>query len=187
MMNPDEIILKILEEFKTMERNEPDKIEQSTSQWTSSILTALCRIGKEQEQFNYSVHASTNFVDKQYKHGGEWLYDVIWCEYEGDFLKSVPLAAECEWKNRGHIKDDFEKLIQSRAAVRVFVFNGGYSENGAEVLANKLCDWVGAFEGRQKGDTYLLVGYESDKKSWWFRYFNILVDDPSRQPVLIKL
>lgn len=184
MMNPGEIIPKILEQFKMMELNEPDKIEQSTSQWTSSILTALCRIGKD---LGYSVHASTNFVDKQYKNGGEWLYDVIWCEYKEKKLKSVPLAAECEWKNHGHIKDDFEKLLQARAAVRVFVYNGGYSENGAEVLANEIRDWVGAFEGTQQGDTYLLVGYESDKKSWWFRYYSILVDDPGRQTVLKRL
>ena len=181
-MNPEKIIQALLEEFKTMELNEPGKIEQPTSQWTSSILTALCRIGKE--QFGYSVHASTNFVDKQYKHGGEWLYDVIWCEYKEEKLKSVPVVGECEWGDVPQIKDDFEKLIQARAAVRVFVFNGGYSENGAEVIANEIRDWVGAFEGTQQGDTYLLVGYESDRKSWWFRYYSILVGDPSRKPVL---
>ena len=185
MMEPDKVIQVLLEEFKAMESDEPSKFDQSTSRWTSTVLTLLCRIGKD--QFDYLVYASSNFVDKEYKSGGEWLYDVTWCEYEGDFLKSAPLVAECEWGNLGNIKDDFEKLILARAAVRVFVFDGGYCENGAEALANKFCDWVGAFEGSQKGDTYLLVGYERDEKIWCFRYFNILVDDPGQQPMLQRL
>ena len=176
-MNPDEIILAVLEEFRTLEQTD-------VSQWTSAVLTSLCSLGKKNK---YHVYADSRFVDEQYRHGGEWLYDTIWCDYEGDFLKSVPLAAECEWGAFGNIKDDFEKLIQARAAVRVFVFDGGYCENGAEALANKLCDWVGAFEGRQKGDTYLLAGYEKDESAWWFRYFKILVDDPGQQPVLERL
>ena len=184
MMNPDEIIQKILGEFKTMELDEPDKMDQLTSQWTSTVLTALCRIG---HQCGYSVWASSNFVDKQYKNGGEWLYDVTWCEYEKDFLKSVPVVAECEWGNLAQIKDDFEKLILARSAIRVFVFDGGYCKKGAEALANKFCDWVGAFEGGRKGDTYLLVGYERDEKSWCFRYFNITVNEPGQQPTLKRL
>ena len=185
MMNPDKIIQALLKEFKTLERDDPKELDQSTSQWTRAVLTLLCRIG--QDQFDYLVYASSNFVDKEHKDGGEWLYDVTWCKYEDDFLKSVPVVAECEWGDVPQIKDDFEKLILARAAVRVFVFDGGYCKNGAEALANKVCDWVGAFEGSQKGDTYLLVGYERDEKSWCFRYFNILVNDPGQQPVLKRL
>ena len=183
-MNPDKIIQALLEKFKTMVRDEPSKMDQHTSQWTSSVLTALCSAGR---QLGYSVWASSNFVDKQDKDGGEWLYDVTWCEYENNFLKSVPVVAECEWGALGYIKDDFEKLILARAAVRVLVFEGKYCKNGAEALANKFCDWVGAFEGSQKGDTYLLVGYEEDEKNWCFQYFKIPVNDPDQQPVLERL
>ena len=158
------------------------------TQWTSAVLTPLCRIGQKPTlEFDCSVYASSNFVDEQDKDGGEWLYDVTWCKYENNFLTSVPVVAECEWGNLGDIKDDFEKLILARAAVRVIVFDGIYCKNGAEALANKFCDWVGAFEGSQKGDTYLLVGYEEDEKNWCFRYFNILVNDPGQQPVLTRL
>ena len=183
MMNPDEIIKALLEEFKNLE--ETDTSGWNQTQWTSAVLTLLCRIGKE--QFDCLVYASSNFVDKQNKCGGEWLYDVTWCKYENDFMKSVPLVAECEWGNLAQIKDDFEKLILARAAVRVFVFDGMYCKNGAEALANKFCDWVGAFEGSQEGDTSLLAGYEREGNTWCFRYFNILVNDPGQQPILTRL
>ena len=78
-------------------------------------------------------------------------------------LKSAPIVAECEWGTLGAVKDDFEKLLLARATVRVMVFNGMYREIGTEAFANKICGWVGAFEGNQKGDTYLLVGYEEMK------------------------
>ena len=182
-MNPEDIIQALLKKFKKLEVS--DTSEWNQTQWTSAVLTPLCRIG--QKEFDCSVYASSNFVDKEHKDGGEWLYDVTWCKYEDDFLKSVPVVAECEWGDVPQIKDDFEKLILARAAVRVFVFDGGYCKNGAEALANRFCDWVGAFEGSQKGDTYLLVGYERDEKSWRFRYFNILVNDPGQQPVLTRL
>ena len=137
-------------------------MDQSTSQWTKAVPTPLCSMGRQNK---YYVYASSNFVDKQNKDGGEWLYDVTWCKYENKLLKLVPVVAECEWGDLPQIRDDFEKLILARAAVRVFVFDGMYCKNGAEALANKFCDWVGAFEGSQKGDTYLLVGYEEDEKT----------------------
>ena len=183
MMNPDETIQALLEEFKKLEHI--DTSQWGLKPWTSAVLTPICRIGKE--QFNCSVYARSNFVDEQYRSDGEWLYDVTWYEYEGNFLKSVPLAAECEWGNLSDIKDDFEKLIQARAAVRVFVFDGRRCRNGAEALANKFCDWVGAFEGSRKGDMYLLVAYEEVKTPWNFRYFNILVNDSGQQSTLIRL
>ena len=182
MMNPDDIVQALLEEFKNLE--DTDTSGWNQTQWTSAVLTPLCSMG---QQNKYYVYASSNFVDEQDKDGGEWLYDVTWCKYENNFLKSVPLVAECEWGNLGDIKDDFEKLLLARAAVRVMIFDGRYCKNGAEALANKLCDWVGAFEGSRKGDTYLLVGYERHEETWCFRYFNILVDNPGQQPMLQRL
>ena len=181
MINPDKIIQEILQRFKTLERADISKWNKT--QRTSKVLTALCKIGKE----HCSVFASRHFVDEQHRNGGEWLYDITWCEYKNKLLQSVPLVAECEWGTLGAIKDDFDKLILARAAVRVMVYDGGYSKDGAEGIANDLCRRVGAFEGNRPGDTYLLAGYDKDESSSWFRYFKILVDDPGQQPVLERL
>ena len=182
-MNTDKIIQALLKEFKNLERTDTSSWE--TDQWNHAVLTPLCSLGRQNKCY---VYASSKVVDEQNKDGGEWLYDVTWCEYdENDFLTSVPVVAECEWRNLGDIKDDFEKLLLARAAVRVMVFDGRYCKNGAEALANKFCDWVGAFEGSQKGDTYLLVAYEEVITPWNFRYFNITVNDPGQQPTLKRL
>ena len=72
---------------------------------------------------------------------GEWSYDLCWVE-EHDGLteslpltKSLPLALECEWDNestnnswriekyRPEIEFDFEKLLRSRASLRVMIFD----------------------------------------------------------------
>ena len=183
MINPDKIIQEILQQFKTLKPADTNKWNKT--QRTRKVLTALCKIGKE--TFHCSVYASRHFVHEQYRNGGEWLYDITWCEYKNSLLKSVPLVAECEWGTLGAIKDDFDKLILARAAVRVMVYDGGYSKDGAEGIANDLCRRVGAFEGNRPGDTYLLAGYDKDESSSWFRYFKILVDDPGQQPVLERL
>lgn len=183
MINPDKIIQEILQQFKTLKPADTNKWNKT--QRTRKVLNALCEIG--QKTCGCSVFASRHFVDEQNRNGGEWLYDITWCEYKNELLQSVPLVAECEWGTLGAIKDDFDKLILARAAVRVMVYDGGYSTDGAEGIANELCRRVGAFEGNRPGDTYLLAEYDKDESPLWFRYFKILVDDPGQQPVLERL
>ena len=183
MINPDKIIQEILQQFKTLKPADTNKWNKT--QRTRKVLNALCEIG--QKTFGCSVFASRHFVDEQYRNGGEWLYDITWCEYKNNLLQSVPLVAECEWGTLGALKDDFDKLIVARAAVRVMVYHGGYSKDGAEGIANDLCRRVGAFEGNRPEDTYLLAEYDKDESSRPFRYFKILVDDPGQQPVLERL
>ena len=183
MMSPDKIIQEILQQFKTLKPADTNK--RNKTQRTRKVLNALCKTGKE--TFHCSVFASRHFVDEQHRNGGEWLYDITWCEYKNKLLQSVPLVAECEWGTLGAIKDDFDKLIVARAAVRVMVYDGRHSTDGAEGIANDLCRRVGAFEGNRPGDTYLLAEYDKDESSRSFRYFKILVDDPGQQPVLERL
>lgn len=181
-MDPDKIIFEILQQFKRLEREDVRKWTQT--QWTSEILTALCKTGKE--SFGYSVYASSRFVDKDHKTGNkEWVYDLTWYEPDdSDRLKSIPLVAECEWSYLGEIIDDFLKILVARATVRVMVFDGKHSDDRARGVVNKLCRLIKAFEGGQKGDTYLLVGYEEDDKGWRFRYFKVVAQEPGNKPTI---
>ena len=181
MIAPDKIIREIQEEFKTLKSTLAD--EWRSPQWTKAVLTSLCCSG---HRLGYTVWASK--VDDQHKNGGEWLYDVTWCEAdEKKFLKSVPMVAECEWGDLDKIEEDFQKLLLARAAVRVLIFEGKWLKGGSEAIANRLCNWVGAFEDRRKGDTYLLVAYEVNDGVWLFNYYNILVGDPGQPPILKRL
>ena len=181
MMNPDKIIQEILKDFKTLKSTLADEWRQPI--WTKAVLTSLCRAGSCLDFTVWAAH-----VDKQDKTGGEWLYDVTWCEADDkNFLKSVPMVAECEWGDLDKIEEDFQKLLLARAAVRVMIFEGKWLKGGSEAIANKLRDWVGAFEGSRKGDNYLLVAYEVNDGVWYFSYYNILVDDPGYPPILKSL
>ncbi|MYH70825.1 MAG: hypothetical protein F4147_12395 [Gammaproteobacteria bacterium] len=177
-LNPERIIDTALKEFKNLGQTGV----RSEIQWTSATLNSLYRIGR---RFGCSVWVSSRFANEQDIDGGEC---VIWIKYDkSGFLESGPVVAECEWSNPGDVKDDYEKPLLARATVRVVVFDEGYCKNGAEAIANKICDWVGAYEGSQKGDKFLLVGYEGDDESWCFRYFIILVNESDQQPTITEL
>ena len=59
-------------------------------------------------------------------------------------LISVPMVAECEWKDFNAIVYDFQKLLLARSAVRVMVYGTPTSI--------RLCEYINAFNGAQ-GDT----------------------------------
>ena len=148
-----------------------DKLESLPECETSDVLTALCRVGRK--EFNCSVYASSRFVKRHEKSGGEWLYDVTWCEIDDmNYTRSVPVAAECEWKNKGDIYDDFQKLLLARVAVRVFIYN----EIHLEDAENQFCEWIRKYDDRQNGDTYFFAGYIGNGTDWHFKYFKIVVN-----------
>ena len=177
-MNPERIIDAALKEFKNLGQTDV----RSEIQWTSATLNSLYRIGR---RFGCSIWVSSRFANEQDIDGGEY---VIWIKcHKNTSPESGPVVAEYERGNPGDVKDDYEKPLLARAAVRVVVFDGMYCKNGAEAIANKICDWVGTYEGSRKGDKYLLVGYEGDETSWCFRYFIILVNESDQQPTLTEL
>ena len=141
------------------------------SEWTKAIKTELCRIGR---RFDYKVYAKD--VEEDEKHGGEWLYDVTWLEYnrssDGE-LTDAPMVVECEWGDYQDIEDDFEKLLLARAGVRVMIFGGTDEPSVAKNIADQLAGKVKAFNGSHAEDTWLLAVWEPNGDGWRFRYFTI--------------
>ena len=74
--------------------------------------------------------------------GGEWLYDLIWREYDSNNFTGVKLAMEIElsdMKERGLVYD-FNKLLQSDAEYKVFVFQQKTINETKNLFAKfKLC------------------------------------------------
>ena len=137
----------------------------SNKKWTLKIKTALCNVGIDN---GYDVCAAG--VDNA--NHGEWLYDVCWLNYDDDgMLESMQMVAESEWgRNIGDIEDDFSKLLVARAALRVMVCDGRHLPGGEQGIstAERLREWVGAYNGNRAGDTYLLIVYEG-LHSWRYR------------------
>jgi hypothetical protein len=54
---------------------------------------------------------------------GEWLYDMCWFENRDGFFISQPLVLETEQRPDMRLDQDFHKLVQARAEVRVWIAN----------------------------------------------------------------
>ena len=163
-MNTEKIIEAIIKKFKDLSKDQYH---------TNDILSALCNVGKK--EFKYSVFASSKFVNDCEKTGGEWLYDVTWYEPDNEgYMKSIPVAAECEWGTKGAISDDFQKLLCSRASVRVFIYDEKRFE--MDPAQEKFSEWITNYNDSQNGDTYLFVGRIKNGEEQQLKYFKIVVN-----------
>ena len=179
-MNANSIITKITERFET--QFNPNKRDWwSQTKWNERVLEVLCAVGTE--DFNCRVWTESGMPNS---HGGEWLYDQTstWWEDKGDPYYdwkngwSVPMVAECEWgSNDGLIliAEDFEKLLQARTDLRVFIFDSvkWNDGNNLDSKVKKFCQWIGYFKKSKKGDMYLLIAYEKEKPPRNWRFFTI--------------
>ena len=146
--------------------------------WSRKIKTSLCDVGN-----NLGYYVCANRVNIECANHGEWLYDVTWIEYEEDRipatrLKEIPFVTECEWVNNQDVKEDFEKLLQARAGIRLMICNGWKrsNENFAQEVAERLANMVGEFNDSQSNDVNILVTWkrvEGAPYQWNFRFFEL--------------
>ena len=87
-------------------------------------------------------------------------------------LKQVLLAVECEWGNDGDVYDDFEKLVQSRAGLRVMIFTKK-NKDGVERMIDRLKSHASGFEQRQPDDKYLFCGYDEAESRFISRRWQV--------------
>jgi len=146
-------LFNYFEQLATIAKNQGWK---NDSEWTVGINEYLAHLG---HKYGYIVHAS----GCKSAHSG-WLYDHHWREYSGDnILIRIPLVMEIEW---GYGKTgifekvlyDFMKLVQSRADLRVMVFQG----NGIDNITDMLIQHVKHFDQIQARDKYIFAGYGWD-------------------------
>ena len=145
--------------------------------WTEQVMIRLCRWGLKKKWWVGAAGMHKREEMKKYakKHGGtigsEWLYDFTCLEYnDDDWLKGIPLVAECEWGSVDDINGDFEKLLLARADVRIMIFNGNHYRGGERSISS---DGLRAFrkyikecEHTGPGDTYLFAArlHESEDR-----------------------
>lgn len=146
---------------------------ESSTIWTRGIKTELCKVGRD--CFGCTVGALASEVVEDDRDHGEWLYDVTWLEYDGEYIVEACLVAELEWGGVADIDDDFQKLLLARAGVRLMIFDGTY-EPGSEKIAERLARQAGEFRRSSGEDVWLLAAWErSDERDTGcrFRYFSI--------------
>lgn len=162
MVEKYEIMRAIRDGLNSIEVERPWEVTEPV------VKTKLCEIG--QKLCFYACAKSVKGANC-----GEWLYDVTWLKYDGGKLIDASLAAECEWGEREHVYDDFQKLLLSRARVVLMIFDG--HKCGSKETADWLAEKIEKFKGsRDDEDAWLLAAWEkndNEAKSWSFRYFKI--------------
>jgi len=125
--------------------------------WGDRTRRVKNRIGAIGKAEGYSVYANQS----DFGENGEWLFDMTWLVIEDGFVVNVPLVLESEWKRGDEIGNDFQKLMVSRAELRVMIFSFP-DEESATTEINDLQKAVGLFSAGQASDRYLLATYRED-------------------------
>lgn len=129
------------------------------SQWTDAIQQHMAKLGHD---YLCQVCASQSRCPTA--DAPEWLYDHHWRIVTDDgCLTRIPLVMEIEWGFGAstifeHVRQDYLKLIQARADLRVLVFQ----EDGINKMTDRLIALAECFEGIQQGDRYLFAGWDWD-------------------------
>lgn len=138
----DEIEKQVVDRFLTA----AEKAEcQSCDDWTRLLMEAAALVG---ESHGYQVLChSLPWVER------EWLWDMAWlARDELSALADVALALESQWKTN-QVLGDFEKLLVSRARLRVMLF----AADEPQVLIDKMIGRIQRYTATQKGGRYLFV------------------------------
>ena len=126
--------------------------------WTDGIHKHVAEIG---HRYEYQVFASKNRCSEA--DAPECLYDHHWRLLTGESdLVRIPLIMEVEWgfgekTMWARIKEDFLKLVQARADLRVMVFQG----RDVKTTTDRLIELAKGFEGTQPGDQYFFAGWDA--------------------------
>lgn len=123
-------------------------LEDSHAEWTDRLIGELARLGARS---GFDVRYSNPAADVS-----EWLYDLVWRSEQqvgnASRLTKLELAMESEWgKSEQDILYDFQKLVQSRAALKLMVC----LEVGDDIIAKMIAD-VKAYPGIEKC-TYIMA------------------------------
>jgi hypothetical protein len=143
-------IVKALDNIATICREQ----NASDPEWTRMTKEAIVQLA---EDSGYTVRSSISSRKKS----SEWLYDITILEVdEGGNILRLPLIAESEWKpSLAEICYDFDKLLQSKADMKIMVFQQKSKENVEEVF-QKLSTRLSMFKMRTEQEVFLLFGLD---------------------------
>jgi len=134
--------------------------------FTGRVKEVLGALGHELG-FEVACHTS----DYQRATEGECLYDMTWyildktkfMDKTKGMLIRQPMVLESEWKPDPTMDIDFQKLVQARADVRVWLFTAANAQEIDNYIA-RCRDQAQSFAGRQPGDRYVFTGFDFQKK-----------------------
>ena len=169
----------ILEEIAEEANHSPNGWDpDSNADWTQTIKQRIYNLGAKNGFATFAGGVDRMDRDPSW-HGGEWLYDLCWLDYgskdlssDEQWFRSIPLVLESEWSpNDGDIYDDFQKLLQARANLRVMILVANDEEHAKLRLEKLIRPAIERFARSQRYDYYLIAIF--DQKSKLFRFWEI--------------
>jgi len=118
--------------------------------WTKEVLGTFRKIGKERKWLVWP----------------NWLYDLIcYSTDNAGRLTNLHLVLECEWDLRlGEIKWDFEKLLVSKASLKVLVCQAS-DENGTHAVFAMAKNGIKAFK-KSGSEIYIIAVYNQQRQNF---------------------
>jgi hypothetical protein len=155
-MTPKALGERIQAAFETMLIQTPARQRlRSRPGWTMAVKTVMGDVGKS---LGYYVSSAGYPRADQ----GEFLYDMIWYMLDPQgFILRQQMIMECEWGIAPPtiVDDDFQKLVQARSDVRMWVSNSANVRDVHQHIAN--CEkQIRLFDGSRAGDQYVLLYLE---------------------------
>lgn len=159
---------RVQEAIRTAMEKENREHPKCNKAWTDAIVRALTALGRE---LGYKVRGARTDDRRDYFERG-WLWDLTWAEVRDQTLISLPLIAESEWDTKWDaILWDFQKLIVSRAALRVMIFETRTAQ--IESHFSRLIEVTQDHTGSQTGDRYLFACWDYDAKAPRFKLYRV--------------
>lgn len=116
---------------------------------------------------------------------GEWLYDMVWFASLDGLLSQQAMVLESEFKpggsvlNAGEVDDDFMKLVQARAEVRIWLALVPNPDLTIKHIKNcKRQAYL--FAGAMPGDTYIFIIYDWTTEITLVERFEVGIPDQAQ-------
>jgi len=118
----------------------------------------------------------------------EWLLDLIWWKNEPEI--GIALAVECEWGGTRDIIDDFQKLLCTKAPLKVLIYDGGNIPKHGDDVQAAIKNEMKIYHHHVAGETYLFLAF-GDRQQYCHRFvvprdgvleeinFELLIDAPA--------
>ncbi len=149
---------------------------RSDTGWTLAIKEELTKLGK---QLGYKVRgAQPRSTPRDYFEDG-WLWDLTWVDLrdgKDNYLLDLPLVVESEWSPdlESEIIWDFQKLLVSRARLRVMIISAARSHVVAQNV-DRIGEAIRTYSASTTGDRYLVAVWNSDPAVMRFEFRSIVV------------
>ena len=133
--------------------------------WTKPMFAAVAPVALELCREHATLAACSFGGGESLRHRKGWLYDFCcWVTDGEERLLGLPVVVESEWLAWSQVLDDFEKLLQARAGLRVLVFQRDNST--PPNWRDELLARVQTFAESNASDVYLFAFWSDGRFSY---------------------